>query len=73
MTAPRAQHDEIWDNWNRWFDRAIEDVYWLHADRTMFTQLRDAIVENGPKDTGSWLDHYTPGATARSRRWRFVV
>src|SRR5260370_42456985 len=58
MTAPLAQHDEIWENWNRWFDRAIKDVFWLHADRTMFVELRDAIVERGPKDTGSWLNHY---------------
>ena len=58
MTAPKALHDDVWANWNRWFDRAIKDVYWLHSDRTMFVQVRDAIVENGPDDTGSWLTHY---------------
>jgi hypothetical protein len=58
VSANPKQRDQVWAKWQRWFDASSAEVVWLFLDRELFETLRDAIIEHGPKDTGTWLTHY---------------
>jgi len=58
MSASPKQYDQVWAKWEKWFDLTAKTVYVMYHDRELFETMRDAIVERGPKDTGTWFEHY---------------
>jgi hypothetical protein len=58
MSANPKQYEQVWAKWQRWFETSSNTVRSMFHDRQLFEELRDAIIEHGPNDTGTWLLHY---------------
>jgi hypothetical protein len=58
MSANPKQREQVWAKWQKWFDTTAKTVYLMFHDRELHDELRKALAERGPNESGLWPGHY---------------
>lgn len=60
MTAPAADHDNLYRSWLKWIDGSITaELYRAYYDQSIWTAMRDEIQARHADTDGTFLLHYS--------------